>query len=113
MSPSLLAILAANLRRSALVRRWFPHPLPTAWDYFFEKRQSCWILFTFKTGERFGGFFGRNSFASSYPEPTDLFVEDLWRVDEFGRFRDRVEGNLGMIVRYEDCSQMQLFSAEE
>lgn len=113
VSPVMLAILASSLRRTEFVRQWLPHPLPTAWDYFFEKRQACWILFTFKNGARFGGYFGRNSFASSHPEPPDLFVEDLWRVDEYGRFRDRVEGNLGMIVRYEDCAQMQLFSAEE
>lgn len=75
--------------------------------------RSCWILFTFKNGARFGGYFGRNSFASSYPEAPDLFVEDLWRVDEYGRFGDRVEGNLGMFVRYEECDQMQLFAAEE
>lgn len=79
-SPALLAVLASWLRRTEMVRRWLTHPLPSAWDYCFEKQRSCWILFTLKNGTRFGGYFGRNSFASSYPEPPDIFVEDLWRV---------------------------------
>ena len=112
VSPVLLAVLASRLRRTDWVKRRVTHPLPTAWDYFFEKRQPCWILFTLKNGARFGGFLGKNSFASSYPEPPDLYVEDLWRVDEHGKFGERVEGNLGMFVRYDDCSQMELFAVE-
>lgn len=110
--PVLLAILAWRLRRTRFARRWITHPLPTAWDFFFASRQPCWILFHLKNGKRFGGFFGEDSFASSFPAAPDLYVQDLWRVDEFGRFRERVPGNLGMIVRYDDCHHMQLFVEE-
>lgn len=112
VSPVLLAMLSWRLRKSRFARRWITHPLPTSWDFFFASRRPCWILFHLKNGERFGAFFGEHSFASSYPAAPDLYVQDLWRVDEFGRFLERVPGNLGMIVRSDDCDHMQFFVAE-
>ena len=111
-SPLLLAILAWRLRRIRFAMRWITHPLPTAWDFFFASRQPCWILFELKNGKRFGGFFGEQSFASSFPAAPDLYVQDVWRVDKFGRFGERVPGNMGMIVRRDDCHHMQFFIAE-
>jgi hypothetical protein len=62
---------------------------PTSWDHFFRRRQGrqgCWIVVHLRDGRRLGGKFGRNSYASAYPTPGHLYIEQLWRLDEDGRF---------------------------
>ncbi len=70
------------------------------------------MLFHLKNGQRIGGFFGRESYASSYPIEAEIYVENIWRVDESGRFAENVEGNAGMIIRYADCHLMEFYRAE-
>jgi len=113
VSPGILALGIYRARVSRWARQWLQHPMPSAWDFFFTKRKPCWILFHLKNGERFGGYFGPESFASSFPGSPDVYVQDVWRVDERGRFTERVEGNFGMVIRYEDCHFTELFNAEE
>ncbi len=71
------------------------------------------MLFHMKNGERFGGYFGVRSFASSYPVPQEVYVEDVWRVNTQRQFVERVEGNFGMVLRMEDCQFMEFFEAED
>ena len=113
VSPALLAIGLYRLRTSRLATRWVHHPMPSGWDFFFARRRPCWILFHLKNGKRVGGYFGPDSCASSFPVEPDVYVQDVWRVDERGRFVENVEGNAGMVVRYADCSLMEFYRAEE
>lgn len=62
----------------------FPHPDPTARDHHFRKERAYWIWLTFKNGQVMAGLFGANSFASSFPQRQDLFVEKLLSLDEDG-----------------------------
>jgi hypothetical protein len=86
--------------------------MPTAWDFLFSQRSAFWVLFHLRNGQRIGGFFGRESYASSYPIDAEIYVENVWRVDENGRFAENVEGNAGMIIRYADCHMMEFYRAE-
>src|ERR1051325_10895554 len=49
------------------------HPTPKAWDYFFGKGAPCWIVITLKSGRVMGGYYGTESFASSFPNEEDLY----------------------------------------
>jgi hypothetical protein len=110
--PAFLALLTFAARRARWATRWFQHPMPTAWDFLFSQRRALWVLFHLKDGQRIGGFFGRESYASSYPIAAEIYVENVWRVDENGRFAENVEGNAGMIIRYADCHLMEFYRAE-
>jgi len=110
--PASLGVVIFVVRRSRWATRWFQHPMPTAWDFLFAQRRALWVLFHLKSGERIGGFFGRESYASSYPTEAEIYVENIWRVDENGRFAENVEGNAGMIIRYADCHMMEFYRAE-
>lgn len=43
----------------------------------------------------------------------EIFVEEVWRVDKLGRFKEKIQGTDGMIIRYSDCERMEFFKVEE
>ncbi len=63
------------------------HPIPTAWEWTFGKMHAPrWILVTMKDGRTVAGLFGDRSFASSDPGERDLYIEQLWDIDENGNW---------------------------
>ncbi|MGH9682828.1 MAG: DUF6338 family protein [Candidatus Acidiferrales bacterium] len=68
------------------VRFGMSDPVPKAWDSFFRRRTSCWVLATLKNGKLVGGLYGPNSSASSFPAEEDIYLEKLCRVSSAGRF---------------------------
>jgi hypothetical protein len=59
------------------------HVVPTAWDYQFGRlRKAHWVLVKLKDGSMVGGFFGTHSFASSDPEERDIYIEQVYRIDQ-------------------------------
>ncbi|MBM4045281.1 MAG: hypothetical protein FJ279_09220 [Planctomycetes bacterium] len=113
ITPALLALGVCSFRTSEFAKRWLVHPAPSGWDFFFSQRRPCFILFHLRNGKLLGGFYGMRSFASSFPNEPDVFVEEVWRVDEYGRFTERVPDTAGCFVRYAECERIELFRAEE
>ena len=60
-----------------------------------------------------GGYFGPNSYATTFPQPPEVYVEEVWRVDEEGRFVEKVDGTLGMVLRIADCDRLEFLCVEE
>jgi uncharacterized protein DUF6338 len=86
--------------------------IPTPWDFFFRKQwMSCFVLIHFKSGGRIGGYYGVKSYASEYPEPQQIYLEALWKITAEGRFVEKVPGTLGAIIRFDECSMIELISA--
>ena len=55
------------------------------WDYVFSRRQAYWVIVHLRDGRKIGGRFDRKSFASSYPADEQIYIEEVWRLDEDGR----------------------------
>ncbi|SRR6266699_4945091 len=86
--------------------------IPTPWDYFFSKQtMACYVLIHFKSGGRIGGYYGVKSYASEHPEPQQIYLEALWKITEEGRFVEKVPDTLGAIIRFDECSMIELISA--
>lgn len=113
VAPACLAVGARSLLASGLLRGRVLHPTPTGWDFFFGKGRPCWMLFHLKSGMKLGGFYAGASFASSFPQAQDVYVEEVWRVDDAGRFVERVDRTAGALIKGEDCNLIELFTAEE
>lgn len=109
VAPVLLAVAANSILRSDLLRPHVLHPVPTGWDHFFGKGESCWVLCRLKNGELVGGLYGTDSLASSHPREPDVYLQAVWRVDEQGRFQERIEGTAGMYVQVDDCRLIEFF----
>lgn len=82
---------------------------PTSWDHFFRRQQGCWIVVHLRDGRRLGGKFGRNSYASAYPNPGHLYIEQLWSLDEDGRFVHELPRSMGVVLRPEDYYVVELY----
>ena len=71
------------------------------------------MRFRRKEGKDLGGYFGKNSYAASSPNAQQIDVEEVWRLDEDGKFIERIEGSEEAIVNSEDCELIQFFETRE
>jgi hypothetical protein len=85
------------------------HPTPKAWDYFFGKGAACWVIATLKSGRVIGGYYGTESFASSFPHEEDLYLELLCNMTPDGRLRGITPLTLGGIIRMEEVELLEFF----
>ncbi len=113
LSPVLLAVASRYARQSELLRRFLLHPAPTAWDHFFGRREHLWVLCHLKDGRMVGGVYSNESSVASYPHPQDIYIEEMWKTDEDGRFTERVPQTRGLLVRAEECRFIEFFRPEE
>lgn len=113
ISPAILASVFYYIQKTSWSHRLIGSPNPTAWDHFFGKQRYTWILFHLKNGAKLGGYYGQDSFASAYPHERELYVKEVWQIDDQCRFIQKVEQTDGMIIRYDDCSLIEFFSAKE
>jgi len=103
INPVLWPILLVYYLKSAAKWHWVDFPSPTAWDtYFSAVKNGCWIVIKLKGGEWVGGRFGKNSAASSYPEPGHIYIEELWDLDNNQKFVTKRPGPEGIILRPSD-----------
>lgn len=117
LTPILVGLAFTWLRRHEfvkfLIRRLSPIPsAPTSWDFLFVQRRTDFIRLRLKDGTLIGGWFGQGSFASSYPEPQDLYLEQAWRLDPEGSFVEPVANTHGILIRQDTVSVVEFISAE-
>jgi hypothetical protein len=94
--PILLGLLIGKVLRAGWAQRFLAEIgysvvqlTPQAWDWFFAtNRQGCWIVAEMNDGSRIGGLFNRQSFASLSPDRPDLYLEQVYAVDEAHNFGD-------------------------
>ncbi len=87
------------------LRLWYQgryDPTPSAWDYAAPPRGSTFIRVRQTDGSWVGGWFGSDSFLSTWPEPHDLFIESQWEMSSEGEFVRRLAGTRGAYV---SCAQ--------
>jgi len=60
-------------------------------------------------GSVVGGVFGRDSFASSYPEPGHIYIQELWQIDAQGHFVSPMNGSPGILLRPDDYRYLKVF----
>jgi amino acid transporter len=118
ITPTIVGLAVVWLRRREflrfLLRRLTPVPsAPTAWDFLFVQPRTDFIRLRLKDGTLVGGWFGEGSFASSYPQPQDLYVEEAWRLDSEGSFVEPVANTHGILIRQDTVSVVEFISSEE
>jgi Family of unknown function (DUF6338) len=114
VTPIVAAYILYRLEGRGYLKSLGAHPNPTPWDWFFSNRAgNYFVRFHRKEGKDLGGYFGDNSFAASSPNAQQIYVEEVWRLDEDGKFIERVEGTEGAILSSEDCELIEFFETRE
>jgi len=88
----------------------FVHPVGRPWDYVFSRRKPCWIIVHLRDRRKIGGLFDHRSFASSHPAEPQLYLEEVWKLDDNGRFVERVKSTEGIIVLEREILGVEFFS---
>lgn len=110
--PIVWPVVLKNILSSKLLRGKIIHPTPKAWDYFFNLGEPHWVLVHLKNGDLIGGLYGRNSFASSFPSEQDLYLEEVWKVDQNGAFLEKIEQTGGLLIRDQEIEFLEFFKLE-
>ena len=79
VGPIIIGIVLAKTmlsKRFRWLQKWLGiiSPIPKAWDSYFSRGIPCWVLITLNDGTKIGGFWGPNSFVSSFPSPEDIYI---------------------------------------
>ena len=118
VAPALVALCVVWFRRvdwfKGLLRRltrvdsrW------RSWDVAFSSEGPFFIRAKLKSGERVGGLFGGpSSFASGYPEPQEVFLEQAWSLDDVGTPVEPLPGSRGLLVRQDDVEVLEFLEVE-
>ena len=114
LSPVVFTLAVGSFMRTDAFRKMretfgIRHPTPKSWDYFFGKGLPCWVIATLKSGRVIGGYYGTDSFASSFPAEEDLYLEKLCDMTPDGRLNGIAALTLGGIIRMEDVQLLELF----
>ena len=74
-------------------------PSHSAWDDVFLRDEPYFVIVHLNDGGRVGGYYGPNSFAGLHPISGHLYFEQLWYLDEDGKFTSAVPDSRGLILR--------------
>ncbi|XWW51853.1 DUF6338 family protein [Planococcus sp. 11815] len=86
--------------------------IPIAWDYFFNKTESTFVIIYFKDGTIINGKFGSSSYASSLPSERDLYLESICEVDDEGNWEIK-RGSNGVLIKSEEIKAIEFLKGGE
>ncbi|WDM16635.1 hypothetical protein J3S85_37280 [Streptomyces lavenduligriseus] len=104
--PALAALTVSRFEERRLRARY--RGTPTAWDHMFRDRGGCYLRARLKDGTWVGGWYGNNSYATSFPQAPELYLERSYRMAVDGTFGDKVQNTRGLYVRGEDIDILEL-----
>jgi len=111
--PILWPILINILLKIKFLNKLNISLIPKSWDYFFSKKECCFMLIHLNNGKMIGGLYGTASFTSSYPEKEDIYLQEIWKIDTEGKFIEKIEGTKGLLVNYDVIEYIELFNINE
>ncbi len=65
-----------------------------------------------KSGQVIAGLFGPSSFASSFPQRQDIYLERLLSLDEDGTVAGWADYSAGALVKMEEVERLEFFEIE-
>lgn len=91
-----------------------------AWDFLFDHKDlTGWIRFRTKDGIFLGGYYGKGSYVSGYPEPQDIYLNNLAEMDSTtGKFeldeedKPKLLGS-GLLLRWDEVEYLEFKKSED
>ena len=81
----------------------------SAWDQFFSKREPCIVVIHFiDDSPTISGRFGANSFATSFPNKKEIYLEKIWELNEDGTFKEK-DYSKGLYISCENIKFVEFF----
>lgn len=109
VAPILWPILLRWLLTSRWLARFVVSPIKRPWDYVFGRREPYWIIVHLKDGRAVGGRYGGSSFASSYPVPEQIYLQEIWHLDDDLRFMHPIQHSKGALFFKDEIRAIEFF----
>jgi hypothetical protein len=108
--PVVWVFVIIRLRASSYFHKYVNMAIPKPWDYMFGKRVPYWVILHLKDGSKIGGKFDKasDSFASSYPASEQIYLGEVWKLDENGKFVEKAQ-NGGLLIFGEQIYAVEFF----
>lgn len=109
LMPILWPVIFLVIINKTPLQKYVVHPCPKPWDWIFGKPNQYWILIHLKDGRKIGGKYGANSYASSFPHPEQIYLSELWSLDEEGQFIKKIERTNGILIDRDQWELLEFF----
>jgi len=109
IAPIFWPLLVEKILHSKKIK---PHVISnskSAWDFYFSKRETAWVIVHLKDGRQIGGKFGIKSFASPYPCKETIYIEELWNL-QAGKFINIIPNTNGILIISDDIFAIEFFT---
>lgn len=107
--PLISPIIIKRLRNKPFFYKHILRPEVSAWDYIFSSRQSYWVILHLKDGRDIAGVYSSKSFTSAFPYTKDIYLEELWKLDENKEFLAPVPKSAGLWIVADEISSIEFF----
>jgi hypothetical protein len=112
ISPIILALGYVKLLDSKLFRNNFNIQVPTAWDWYFSKRPLSIVRVHLKDGNEIIGYFGENSYATSFPNDGNIYLEQVYSANENGDLV-AIRNSDGILISKESYTLIEFYKIEQ
>lgn len=85
------------------------NPIPKPWDHFFQKKPLVRVVIHLTDGRLVGGVYQEPGYTSSFPADEQIYLPEVWNLDERGAFVDEVKDTQGIIVSGKDIMALEFF----
>lgn len=113
VAPILWVYLWKIIRQTEYFQTLIPHPTQKPWDFVFGQRKAYWVIVNLKNGEKIGGMYGPNSFASSAPAEEQIYLEQLWVLNDDEGFERPAAQSAGVIILASEIKSIELIHSGE
>jgi hypothetical protein len=108
--PALWPLIFLMIRRHPKVASRIASPNARVWDDVFAKRTPYWVIVHLKDQRRIGGLYGGKSFTSHSPAPPEIYLEEVWMVDQdLGFTGERVSSTAGVLISGTEILALEFF----
>lgn len=96
--PTLWPLIYWKIINSKIISSRIVNPILKPWDLKFGDGEPAWVIVHLTDGRLIGGLYQENSFVSSYPAEEQIYLEQVWKLDEKGKFIEAVARSKGIII---------------
>ena len=107
---ALWGYLFFRVTRAKTFEKYTKSPYPTCWDMFFSSKESYWVILHLKNGEKVGGKYDSESYATAFPTKEQIYLEEVWKLDEeTDEFIGPYDDSKGILISNDEIQYLEFF----